>query len=1145
MEGERPTRSFLAQVGMAAVQSAIYLTAAGASPPRRVLTRPERQPEPVPQVVVSWGLPRMAHMQRCWSAMALDSPLRREDKVAEITLSGVRAELRTALRARVEAAKWAAATPAVPFVGAPKLGRIADSFWYASALGQRSTLRATLRCNCVSATRCSGRCSGLIVLAPGRLIARIEETLGKPNRAGDRLLGALTAFGALELIDDALLSDAQDVAVGSGLGRDVTLISGADGPAKRHTIGSIGAHLYRRSRSLLVVSHTNKAADRALVEIAEQLGGDVAPGALLCLGIPSDRRLRERDDLLLDSIGTKRQEELRARQARLRTKKLAKQARIGESERLIKVAAWAAEGRAELADFLLRLDAVYTAETAHRQVAEEVAHRANDEAELRVLLAEGQAAARRARDATRLCADLPHLADELKAAREAVAVADAAVSEARWNYQKARELAPLFARERALPAVHEQRRTVEALADRQAEARHEADAARESLREAQETRAPASSTNAIQRRFRGLVFHTRVRRVVAWRRATHANAQLRLDGISERLRRAAAVLAELEQLDRRLAPWRKLESPANQEAQLERREAERDLAMAAETEVEQRRAKLERQLAVAAEAVARFRKMHAVTPLGVVARVEPQLAELRHVREKLRETERRADDLRNALDADLSARLAAIEALGLGHGSSPETPQERFVEVALAQFEARRLADEIDVAALKADVTDCWRGLSAIDGALASIDQELEAIRPAAITDLMVIGTTVSRVYLWNEIQDRRSDTVILDDASVTPTPILWIVARLADAKVVVIGDSKRTPADQASGAHESPRRSPRTGRSGPVAGHALLNTPNADSGAVAPPRRGRDGLAEVGGRRHRSHTPGVVEKGRDRADDTAGERPVPAYGRSTRSQPVVTDELRDASFASAVRGYDRREVDRYVQRVNRVIAELEVSRSPESAVRHALDRVADQTGGILQRARETAEEITHTAGAEAEETTARARAEANEIIAHAKSAAEQMVAEAETEAARRVKQGESELETLRAQGQAARADAEETTARAKVEGSEIVAKAKTEAERIVARANSEAAQRMERAEQQLEALRTQTEAAMRGLRADTDAIEEERRNLFNEIHELATRLEQLVSPPEEGVEPEAEESKAAAADAEDPSGDALREART
>src|SRR4051794_41962819 len=87
-----------------------------------------------------------------------------------------------------------------------------------------------------------------------------------------------------------------------------------------------------------------------------------------------------------------------------------------------------------------------------------------------------------------------------------------------------------------------------------------------------------------------------------------------------------------------------------------------------------------------------------------------------------------------------------------------------------------------------------------------------------------------------------------------------------------------------------------------------------------------------------------------------------------------LPEDVRDPSFSTAVRGYDRHAVDRYVERVNRVIAELQVSGSPKAAVRHALDRVGEQTSGILQHARETAEEITASARQEAEETTARAK---------------------------------------------------------------------------------------------------------------------------------------------------------------------------
>jgi DivIVA domain-containing protein len=58
-----------------------------------------------------------------------------------------------------------------------------------------------------------------------------------------------------------------------------------------------------------------------------------------------------------------------------------------------------------------------------------------------------------------------------------------------------------------------------------------------------------------------------------------------------------------------------------------------------------------------------------------------------------------------------------------------------------------------------------------------------------------------------------------------------------------------------------------------------------------------------------------------------------PAFGELLSQVPA---DVRDVSFATAVRGYDRREVDAYVERVNRVIAELEISRSPRAAVKPA-----------------------------------------------------------------------------------------------------------------------------------------------------------------------------------------------------------------
>jgi AAA domain len=771
----------------------------------------------------------MKGLYRAWSgcdssvgAMALDSPVRhREDNEAEVTLSGVGAEFRTALRAEIEAAKRAVAASAIALEAGRRMRRLADAWQYVfsapSAISVASDSPGELiiegfppvQAVVVSVEGLDVTVSVAVdlgdrvpravlrrdlVLPLRRLVARIEEAGRTPNPAGDRLLGDVPASGAPEVIDDALLDSAQAAALGSSLGRDITFVLGPPGAGKTRTIGSIGAHLYRRGRSVLLVAHTSRAADQALVEMAHRLGDELGAGAMLRLGVPSDRRLLEREDLLLDAVARKRQAELRVRDARLRAERGATQRRIAECERLIGVAAWAGEGRAELADFLLRLDALHSWETSARRLVEEVARGARGEAELVARLAEGQAAARAARQARRLCAELPRLAAELDAAGEAVTVADAAVNRARCDYEKAVELEPLFAHERALPLLAEQRRAAEALAVREAEARHELDAARETVREAQEPHSRASSATGSTRRFRGWWFQIRFRRVVAQRRARLAAAQARLEGMSGRLARASAVLGELEELDRQLAPFRKLDAAAKQEAHLKRREAERGLAAATQMQLDERRETVEQQLAQAAAAVEQFRELRAAEPSGLVARIEPQLAELRHLREKLHETERRASDLRKALDADLSMRLAAIEALALGHGSSRENAEDRFVEVALAQSEAMQLATAIDVAAAETEVTAGHRELDAIDKALARIDHRLEAIGQTVIADARVVATTLIRVCLWNELHDRRFDTVILDEASMAPIPALWIAARLADANVVVVGDLGQRP---------------------------------------------------------------------------------------------------------------------------------------------------------------------------------------------------------------------------------------------------------------------------------------------------------------------------------------------------------------
>lgn len=94
------------------------------------------------------------------------------------------------------------------------------------------------------------------------------------------------------------------------------------------------------------------------------------------------------------------------------------------------------------------------------------------------------------------------------------------------------------------------------------------------------------------------------------------------------------------------------------------------------------------------------------------------------------------------------------------------------------------------------------------------------------------------------------------------------------------------------------------------------------------------------------------------------------------------------AEFPTALRGYERVAVDQYVQQMSQLVAELQATRSPEAAVRRALERVGEQISGILQRAHETAEDITAQSRREAEDRLQQARGEAARIAG----AAEQRV---------------------------------------------------------------------------------------------------------------------------------------------------------
>jgi len=112
---------------------------------------------------------------------------------------------------------------------------------------------------------------------------------------------------------------------------------------------------------------------------------------------------------------------------------------------------------------------------------------------------------------------------------------------------------------------------------------------------------------------------------------------------------------------------------------------------------------------------------------------------------------------------------------------------------------------------------------------------------------------------------------------------------------------------------------------------------------------------------------------------------------RFRRGTPA-SELLREVSFPMAVRGYDRRAVDEFVEELRNLVGDLEAHQTREGVVQKALDELGEQTAGILQRAHETADEIAARSRAQADGRLQRAEREAEIVKRDADEYAEQVV---------------------------------------------------------------------------------------------------------------------------------------------------------
>lgn len=141
-------------------------------------------------------------------------------------------------------------------------------------------------------------------------------------------------------------------------------------------------------------------------------------------------------------------------------------------------------------------------------------------------------------------------------------------------------------------------------------------------------------------------------------------------------------------------------------------------------------------------------------------------------------------------------------------------------------------------------------------------------------------------------------------------------------------------------------------------------------------------------------------------------------------------DRIRNATFPTARRGYDKGEVERFLEKLADWLETGAGDESRTDAVKRELERIGQRTSAILAQAEESASQIRTEAEREASELVAKAKSDSKDLRAKAKKATE----DAESKSRDLLSKSEQDAK--------ARAD-------------QILSKAKTEADKVVSEAKS------------------------------------------------------------------------------------------
>ena len=628
-----------------------------------------------------------------------------------------------------------------------------------------------------------------------KLIERIENNANRENPAAERMLGNATVSGAPEKPTfQPTLNPNQLDALESALGRNLTVIWGPPGTGKTHTIGTITEHLNIASRTVLLVSHTNTAVDQAIKHVANSMKHQLADGAVVRVGEVKDDVLRKDfPDVLLKTQVERRSRELVEERERLSSQKQDLADEMATAQESVEIIKWLETAKQELGAIgeaiterdryreherqaSLELD-VLRQQHSHLLQLHELATRA---VRLRKLLDAKQ------EESSVLRGQFSTLAAEKKTLTTTIA-------EQNSRIETATRIGPIRKERASFPSQNEQKATIAAISEKLRETKDKLAIAQKESTSAQSLLEETIRVGTLSRMFKRLPKPENQRATVNSCAKRVTALEVEVVATQQAHEASMGKLAKIIEMDGELARY----------ADIGTYPQELKVKMQSEKKLEQVSTKTSELVSIWSKLQGDIRKLEGeVTKaaekidgdiMAVYLDICLKLQKLKELENKVRQAGQLAAKMQNKADSLLSYLVVTLKQW-VDFEESPASTKECFAELRVWHSRLAEKHASTDVEALKGVIDDLRAKIRTLESKIAEIDAKLAEVEREVINGAAVLGATLTKAYLSDDIQARKFDTVILDEASMAPIPALWAAALLAESNLVIVGDFKQLP---------------------------------------------------------------------------------------------------------------------------------------------------------------------------------------------------------------------------------------------------------------------------------------------------------------------------------------------------------------